>query len=183
MKKVITVLLSLTLLCTGITVFAENKETVTTSEGSANFDVNATYGETVATKYSVDITWGSMEFTYNVSGKEWDPVSHTYNNPQGTWSPSTATNSNKITVTNHSNAEVNVSFSFGGAAQGVNGTFKKIDGSGITNTKLGSADSGESLGNPNKAPSVDAYLYLSGSISSTGKVGEVTVTISGDNVE
>ena len=110
MKKIVTILFALVLILTMSTnAFAA---TIESNSGSQDIDVNAKYvdGVSVPTRYSVDVTWGAMEFTYTVSGtKVWDPESHTYtSSTQPTWTAS----GNTITVTNHSNTDVTASFAF-----------------------------------------------------------------------
>ena len=78
------------------------------------------------TVYSVDIDWGSMEFTYTVDNEgTWNPETHTYDGAtSGVWSCEEG--ANLITVTNHSNAKVGVKLNFKEEArpfQGVTGTF------------------------------------------------------------
>ena len=60
--------------------------------------------------YSVDLTWEDMTFTYNESGtRTWDPDTHTYTDTTSAgWDKTTAA----VTATNHSNAEVKVSFTY-----------------------------------------------------------------------
>ena len=95
MKKTVTILLALVLILTMSTnAFAA---TIESNSGSQDIDVNAKYvdGVSVPTRYSVDVTWGAMEFTYTTS-------------TQPTWTAS----GNTITVTNHSNTEITASFAF-----------------------------------------------------------------------
>ena len=87
MKKFVSILLALVLiLAMSTTAFAA---TIESSPGSQDIDVNAKYvdGVSAPTKCSVDVSWGSMEFTYTVSGtKTWDPETHTYTaSTQPTW--------------------------------------------------------------------------------------------------
>lgn len=110
MKKIVTILFALVLIpAMSITAFAA---TIENSSGSQDIDVSAKYVDSVSTptKYSVDVTWGAMEFTYTVSGtKTWDPETHTYTtSTQPTWTAS----GNTITVTNHSNTDITASFTF-----------------------------------------------------------------------
>ena len=110
MKKFVFILLTLALvLVMSTTAFAE---TIENNPGSQDIDVSAKYVDSVSapTKYSVDVTWGAMEFTYTVSGtKTWDPETHTYTaSTQPTWTAS----GNTITVTNHSNTDITASFAF-----------------------------------------------------------------------
>ena len=110
MKKFVFILLTLALvLVMSTTAFAE---TIENNPGSQDIDVSAKYVDSVSapTKYSVDVTWGAMEFTYTVSGtKTWDPETHTYTaSTQPAWTAS----GNTITVTNHSNTDITASFAF-----------------------------------------------------------------------
>ncbi len=110
MKKITTILLALALvLAMSITAFAA---TIESNSGSQDIDVSAKYvdGVSAPTRYSVDVTWGAMEFTYTVSGtKVWDPETHTYTtSTQPAWTAS----GNTITVTNHSNTDITASFAF-----------------------------------------------------------------------
>ena len=110
MKKIVTILFALVLILTMSTnAFAA---TIESNSGSQDIDVHAKYvdGVSVPTRYSVDVTWGAMEFTYTVSGtKVWDPETHTYTtSTQPTWTAS----GNTITVANHSNTDITASFAF-----------------------------------------------------------------------
>ena len=171
MKKSIAILLTLALLCTGITAFAETN----VGTGSYSKDVKALYqaSGTPTTVYSVDITWGNMVFTYQAKAKVWDPESHTYKEEAGQWSA--ASGANVITVTNHSNAGIKAAFSFTAASgfSGVSGSFTKqtitlgtAEDKGINDVKDSTA------------------LSLSGKVDSftdNTKIGSVTVTISANN--
>ena len=110
MKKFVSIFLTLALfLAMNTTAFAA---TIESSPDSQDIDVNAKYvdGVSAPTKYSVDVSWGAMEFTYTVSGtKTWDPETHTYTaSTQPAWTAS----GNTITVTNHSNTDITASFAF-----------------------------------------------------------------------
>ena len=110
MKKIVTILFALVLILTMSTnAFAA---TIESNSGSQDIDVHAKYvdGVSVPTRYSVDVTWGAMEFTYTVSGtKVWHPETHTYTtSTQPTWTAS----GNTITVANHSNTDITASFAF-----------------------------------------------------------------------
>ncbi|MCD7957004.1 MAG: hypothetical protein LUG93_14905 [Lachnospiraceae bacterium] len=87
----------------GTVAYADTLE----DEGSSSADVTATY-ESSETEiiYSVDITWGSLEFTYTEAGAQtWDPSTHTYSEAEeGGWSYEEG--SNILTITNHSNSAV-----------------------------------------------------------------------------
>ena len=85
----------------------------------ADIGVNAKileYGDVV---YKIDISWGTMKFEYKNKTKKWNPETHSYDTNDalavsGEWLVDNyidGTN-NKITVENHSNAQVNASFAY-----------------------------------------------------------------------
>lgn len=62
--------------------------------------------------YKVDIVWGAMRFSYT-TGKTWDPDEHRYTDIRiYDWIPEVcySNGNNEVTVYNHSNADVSVSF-------------------------------------------------------------------------
>lgn len=174
MKKLLALTLTMAMLFT-MTAMAENK--ITTNQGTASTDVKATYvaGSPDTTIYSVDITWGSMDFTYTDGSKgTWNPETHSYDDgTDGKW---TATG-NTITVTNHSNAAVSATISFNTDITTITPIFDNEV------LKLATAD-GTAV---DSAPTATSTLTLDGSIESTdivdGKIGTVTVTIEGYKVE
>ena len=119
---------------------------------------------------SVDITWGNMDFKYSES--DWNADSHDYNTK--TWSNNT-TDGDKITVANAGNVPVTASIKYNQDSnyKGIKGTIlqNKASATQYTNDITVTAKS-----------SIDAYLSLNGSLSSstTSKttIGIVTVTIS-----
>lgn len=161
------------------TAFAAD-ETITQAGGStAPHNVTGTYvqGSEADTVYSVDVKWGSMEFTYTAAGEgTWDPATHAYDG-QGE-DPGWASTGNDITVTNHSNKAVTATLTFAPAAAyaGIAGSF-----TGNTNTlNLASAAEGESLNDVTKAPTASTALSLSGdpgTFEGSQTIGTVTVTI------
>lgn len=169
MKKITALILALTLaMSLNITAFA-----ATVGTGDQDIDVKGKYQDntTAPTIYSVDVTWGAMEFTYTESGAmTWNPADHTYtDSTSAAW----VANGNTVTVTNHSNAEVTASFAF-----------KALD---AYNTVTGSFDvASETLDagvvdGYDAADKVVATLALAGTLAETvtdfTKVGTITVTI------
>lgn len=75
--------------------------------------------------YSVDVTWGAMDFTYTRTiTPVWNEQTHDYDEQtNASWSAV----GNYIQFTNHSNTEVTASMSYQKASgySGVNGTFSK----------------------------------------------------------
>lgn len=175
MKKIFAIIISLALLSTAsVTAFAASP--ITAKDGSDSAVVKGTYvaGDASATVYSVDIAWGSMEFTYTDASKgTWNPDTHGYDGAKAAaWS--CATDANKIEVTNHSNANVTAQLSYA-PESGYNGISGSFSDGGTLN--LNSAvDTRYSA-----APSGSATLSLTGDLASDTsaktKIGVVTVTL------
>ncbi|HHU48301.1 MAG: InlB B-repeat-containing protein [Caldicoprobacterales bacterium] len=121
---------------------------------------------------SVDITWGSMEFTFTTNNGEWNPETHTYENTSsGSWTYNT--DANKITITNHSNAGISVSLKYESKAG-----FSNITGT-ISNNSYTLPTAEGVL--PANAPTGISYLTLSGIVGyghgAQQTIGTVTVQI------
>ena len=110
MKKFAVVALALMLMATQLVLASAE------GLGNRTQDVKAKYsgGAAEPEVYSVDVTWGKMEFTYSVGGtRTWNPATHLYDeNVTAGWTE----DGNGITVVNHSNAEVNFAFTAQDAA-------------------------------------------------------------------
>ena len=110
MKKFAVVALALMLMATQLVLASAE------GLGNRTQDVKAKYsgGAAESEVYSVDVTWGKMEFTYSVGGtRTWNPATHLYDeNVTAGWTE----DGNGITVVNHSNAEVNFAFTAQAAA-------------------------------------------------------------------
>lgn len=183
MRRKSTVLIA-TALCAAAfntNAFAAN---VTEEGGTNSAEVKATYqaGDLSETIYSVDVSWGSMEFIYtDVSQGTWDPVSHDYKDiKEAAWSH--ADNANIITVTNHSNTGVDVYFKYdaGENYTGITGNFTNVENdTAILDTAVGTE--------VEAAPFVTVKLELSGVLSQEtaegSVIGEVTVTIGTETTE
>lgn len=175
MKQIFTLALTFLLIFSLVTVTAFAEPTINTQNGTATKAVTASYSAGAGgsgTVYSVDITWGSMAFTYSAgSGSTWNPATHTYSSGgTGGWSHS----GNTITVTNHSNAQVTAALAYA-SEQGYGGISGSFDNDNMTiETAVGTEVS--------KAPTKTAALTLSGtldsSVENSTKIGTVTVTIS-----
>lgn len=168
MKKIIALVLAVALIMSmGIAAFAAELDNGTK-------DVTATYTKGTASDviYSVDVTWGSMEFNYTAPAQgTWNPESHSYDDAEtaGRWSYET--DANKITVTNHSNSEVTVGLSYT-AKEGYEAVKGAFDKAALTlPTAVGTE--------VEAAPSAAAYLTLAGDLEAApeGAVGTVTVTL------
>lgn len=184
MKKTLALLLTLAMVLSLAIVpaaAATTTDNITATGGTATHDVTATYrtsssGSTGGgTVYSVDIAWGDMAFTYTAgSAGTWNPNTHTVTGGTGgAWAPDTS-DGNKITVTNHSNAEVTASLTYTAetAFSGITGTFSKAS------LSLATAE-GTTVAN---APSGYTTLSLDGTLASSTmngtKIGTITVTLS-----
>lgn len=178
MKKLLVIILSVAMLCTAsVAAFAANP--IRSIGGTDSVNVSGTYvpGGATSTVYYVDITWGSMEFTYTDAAEgTWNPQDHTYDNSTAAaWS--CADGANKITVTNHSNAPVKATLKYETATgfDAITGTFDK--GTLSLVTAVGTAK--------DNAPAETALLTLSGALSkdtaAKTKIGTVTVTLGSDN--
>ena len=168
MKKIIAATLALTLsMSMGNLVYAVDDKSA---------DIKATYQagkESTDTVYSVEVKWGSLEYTYS-SGvtKSWDPTTLKYKETSGTSSWTCQDGADQITVTNNSNADITASLAYAETGSNITGTF--------TNSKIGlKSAEGTNVG---KSPSETTTLSLKGALSDTTavkkEIGKVTVTIS-----
>lgn len=177
-KKKSALVLTLAMVFSLAPLSAYATDTITEVGRSANHDVTATYvagssGGAGGTVYSVDITWGDMEFTYTAAAGVWDPTTHTITGADGgTWKVNNE-GGNKIKVTNHSNTAVTATFSYAAASgyEGISGSFDK------TSLDLATAVGTE----VSNAPSDSAALSLSGPLASSTPasttIGTITVTL------
>ena len=174
MKQIFTLALTFLLIFSLVTVTAFAADATITEAGkSATKAVKASYrsGAGGSTVYSVDITWGSMEFTYSEGpSPTWDPETHTSGQGgTGGWSHS----GNTVTVTNHSNTAVRASLNYTPetTVTGIAGSFDKetMDLKTAVGTEVP------------KAPTDTAELTLSGALDSkvatSTQIGTITVTI------
>lgn len=163
--------LAMTLVVTmvmGTTVFAAE-----INDGS--HQVTATYveGSSSDTIYSVDVSWGSMEFTYTSPAQgTWDPETHEYLGAEDSGRWTYAEDANKITVTNHSNAAVEAGLTYT-AAEGYEDIEGIFDSAALNlPTAVGTE--------VDAAPSDSALLEISGELPESEEsvtVGTVTVTL------
>ena len=169
MKKILALILALSLVMSlNISAFA-----ATVGIGDQNIDVEGKYQDNTAvpTVYSVDITWGAMQFTYTESGAmNWNPANHTYSDNTSTgW----IANGNTVTVTNHSNAAVTTSFAFSALAD-----YSTVTGSFDLTSEILEAGVEGAYADADK---VTTTLTLVGSLANTvtdyTKIGTITVRI------
>lgn len=153
-----------------------------TPTGGDNHDVTANYvaGTDGGTVYGVDISWGSMVFTYTDSSKgTWNAQTHKYENAaEAAWTCDEG--ANVITVTNHSNAGIVVtpSYTKGENYEDANMTFDK------TTLTLATADNGEN-GAAGTATNGTITVTASGTLTKDDKttadggttIGQITLTL------
>ncbi len=173
MKKLFVIILSVAMLCvTSVAAFAASP--ITTVGGTDSASVKGTYVEGgKSTKiYRVDITWGSMEFTYTDAAEgTWNPEKHTFEGT-GTATWTCPEGANEIKVTNHSNDAVKATFTYAASEgyEAVSGSFDKAE------VRLDSA-----VGTTfDSAPVGTAKLALTGALpagTSGATIGTVTVKL------
>ena len=164
-KNVFSIMLCLVLLLSMSTT-AYATETIT---GGTSATVTGTIEslEEAATVYSVEIKWGSLEFTYEVPNQVWNPDTHQYEDeegaePQGTCTTdndATTVDANEIRVVNRSNAGIDVTVT------------TDMGESGITATV---SDEGKFI-----LASADATITAENATGQETK-GSVTITLAGE---
>ena len=176
MKQIFTLALTFLLIFSLVTVtaFAETSK-ISAAGGTASKAVTASYSSGAGggvTVYSVDITWGSMAFTYSEgSSPTWNPATHTYSSGgTGGWSH----NGNTVTVTNHSNTKVTANHTYTPETG-----YERISGSFGNKSTMNLATAERTT--VEEAPTDTAELSLTGTLASTltdpTTVGTITVTI------
>lgn len=168
MKRFVLLAVSAALLVSGTLASAQTIDSVPNSH---SIPVQARYQclAPSATVYSVDVEWEELQFTYTHTGtKTWNPQTHQYHlEASGQWS----SKGNQFTVTNHSNASVQVNFDFDSQDNHVTGSF--------SNPLLSLPTAEEKPVDDPQLTGVSA-LSLSGEYrgsSSFSRIGAVTVTI------
>lgn len=180
MKKLFCFLMVVAMLATvSATAFAA---TVETANGSDSADVKAKYNSTTpAAVYSVDVTWGAMEFDYNAGGQKWDTENHKWvadeAAPAG-WEVKNS--SNTITLANHSSKAVDATFEFVANAE-----YTDLGGSfTYNNAALNAALELELPHADTAAKNYVVSFNPNGSIPAThsatayAKIGTITITLS-----
>ena len=184
MKKILSIALCLVLILSlGTTAYAA-EDTIT---GGQSKTVTGVYQATdeVGTVYSVDIKWGSLEFTYEVPAQVWDTETHTYKAPDDatpqwvcqTDEDETTVDANEVRVVNRSNAGIEVTVA---ADMGSSGITATISNEG--KISLASADATITEENPTGTETKGSVtITLAGELSADhtagGEIGTVTVTI------
>jgi hypothetical protein len=179
MKKFLTIVLALALVCTmTVVAFAAEANTSGTTldnvasnnSSTATVDVKIEGSEQLTAVYSVVVTWESLDFTYSFTGGDvWDPEEHVYTSGGGGWTDPDAV----ITVTNHSNVAIRAKASFAGNAPSLtrNDVTATISNPSFTvNSAVGT--------DPSAAPNGTFTCTVSGvpSITSNFNIGTITIS-------
>lgn len=169
-----------TSLC-AVSLTSGSAATITAPEDSVSIPLYGVYepleeGETV---YSVSITWGEMEYTYSQGAQgTWDPSTHTYRDSvASSWGWEEG--SNQVSVTNHSNAGVEVLL-----AAATNGN---VTGDFYDQSKGGQALPEDVLHldtavgtSVDEAPTEKVYYQITGGeIQDSGAIGSIIITLQG----
>lgn len=144
------------------------------------------YADDPGTVYSVDIDWGGMNFTYHDrSMGVWDAEKHMYAvDKENYWSCDE--DENKITVTNHSNAEIKATFSFTASDEhkDIEGDFtsdKAAVGSDGYLLPTAEAYNDGSVDVPAGARTADFYFSITSGVltedAEAAELGEITITL------
>lgn len=181
MKKIICVLMALAMLA-AIPTTAAMAATIDTVTGADSAEVKAKYNSTVpADVYSVDVTWGAMEFDYNAGGQKWDTENHKWvsdeSAPAG-WSVKNA--SNTVKIANHSSKAVNATFAFSANSEytdlGGSFTYDSAPLTSALNLELPQADTAAKEYVVSFNPSGD--IPATHSATTYAKIGTITITLS-----
>lgn len=177
MKKLFTIL-ALVLTVALCASFAVSAETYTNVASIPAQDVNVDYvpatDDTTTVVYSVDVAWTDLTFTYSAGTEKWNPTYHDYSTPKndGNWTNTDGS----ITVTNHSNADVDVTVAYS-KAEGYN---VKVD---VTNAEFTLESAvGTAVGEADAETvtfAVDTAASTAPAADAT--VGTVTVTVTAAN--
>lgn len=155
--------------------------TINSTGGANSHAVYGTYqpeGE-AATVYSVDVSWGSMEFTYTdgAVSKTWNPSTHQYTESVGEGSWSNQAGANEVTVTNRSNKALTatVEAATSGSYAGITA---KADKASLS---LEDASIGATTTKPGHPSTASTTISLSGALkdktANKATIGSVTVKI------
>lgn len=173
-------------------VSMEGTGSMTEGSNSSAMDVQGKVtSANLAPTYKLDVTWGAMKFEYGIAGSEWNPDTHSYKTATGTaeeagWVPSGFENgNNQIIVSNHSNADVLLSFAVNKIGTGFDDVTMSVlqenteeadEAADITLSKVPEEEA--------EAPSVNVWFWMKGKptdmsayqIETYTKVGVITMT-------
>ena len=154
---------------------APENDIITPSNDSASKEFTVTYDKassSIDAVYSVDVVWTDISFTYSEGTTRWDPEKHDFssNADDAGWVDGTG----EITVTNHSNAPVDVKLTFD-TSNHLNGTANIIidNSSFVLDSAVGTTF--------DKAPSQTSSVTAVGVPTQSGAFGVLTVELSKSN--
>ena len=176
MKKLFTILaLVLTVaLCASFAVSAVTYTELGEYTNPVTVDYVPVTDDTTTVVYSVDVAWTDLEFTYSAGTEKWNPTAHDYTTSKNDagWTNTDGS----ITVTNHSNADVDVTVAYAKAA----GYNVKVD---VTNAEFTLESAvGTAVGEADAETvtfAVDTAASTAPAADAT--VGTVTVTVTAAN--
>ena len=180
MKKVLCVLMAAGVIATSsVTAFAA---TISSATGTDSADVKGKYVTRTQTDiYSVNVTWGAMEFDYYEGGQKWNTTTHKWEGDTEDAAGWTVNNeSNTITLANNSSVAVNASFAFAANTEytDLTGAFT-YDNAALTsalNLELPQEDTAAKNYVVSFMP--DGSIPNTHSTSTYAKMGTITVTLS-----
>ena len=176
MKKLFTILaLVLTVaLCASFAVSATTYNALGEYTNPVTVDYEPATDDTDTVVYSVDVAWTDLEFTYDAGTEKWNPAAHDYTTSKNdaAWTNTDGS----ITVTNHSNADVDVTVAYA-KAEGYN---VKVD---VTNAEFTLESAVGTAVAEADAETVTFAVDTAASTAPTADatVGTVTVTIAAAN--
>lgn len=150
--------------------------------GEKTGDVTVTHTKKESgTVYSVDLSWGSMNFTYNEQTvKNWDPEALSYDEEVVSREWSCDEGANVLTVTNHSNAAVDVDIAYTPSAEmNIGGTVTYDEDFGGT---LATAVDTDTDNAPTVTARFDPKDYPTKEFTDGTVIGNITVTLSKEGV-
>lgn len=125
---------------------------------------------------AVDLSWEAMEFTYTPASQgDWNPEEHAY---EGTVEAGWTSDTNGITITNHSNVDITVSFDFESAQDlELTGVFRDDSNENVQSVDLATAEN--AAGGTGEATTETVTFHITeGSITeATPALGTITLTI------
>lgn len=163
-------------------------QAITEKEGTAGHEVYATYKPVAdpLTVYSVDIKWGSMEFTYIAPAtiRTWNPQSHSYTETtakEGRWTNEEG--ANKVSLENRSNKALTATIT-----AETTGEYTGITAQAADETlSLADASIGATTEIPGNVSKAETTISLKGALTKIDAkktpIGSVTVTIKDTEVQ
>ena len=167
MKKIFALALVVAMmLAMSVSVFAFD---INTNGGNASEDivVNNTVTYDPQEVYAVDIEWTTTNFALESASGKWDAENHVYLDGETTFAA--GQNTGEVTVTNHSNVDINATIALSSTDSNI--TFTADEAT----KEIDEADAGESLGNKTKAPK--AVFTVTGAVADDYYTTAASITV------